>query len=212
MFEQKRKRLVENLKLEGRIKSKSVEEAFLKIPRENFVTESVKNFAYADTPLEIGSGQTISAPHMVAIMCEALDVNKGHKILEIGAGSGYHSAIVSELVGKNGRIYTVERHGNLAEFAENNLKKTKIKNVIVKIGDGSLGLEEYSPYDRIYVTCSAPNIPQPLIDQLKDGGKMLIPVGRMFSKLVLIEKEKGKIKEKDLGGCSFVPLVGKFGF
>jgi protein-L-isoaspartate(D-aspartate) O-methyltransferase len=145
-------------------------------------------------------------------MCEALDVNKGHKILEIGAGSGYHSAIVSELVGKNGRIYTVERHGNLAEFAENNLKKTKIKNVIVKIGDGSLGLEEYSPYDRIYVTCSAPNIPQPLIDQLKDGGKMLIPVGRMFSKLVLIEKEKGKIKEKDLGGCSFVPLVGKFGF
>jgi len=212
MFEEKRRRLVELLKREGRIKSKSVEDAFLKIPRENFVPESVKHFAYADTPLEIGTGQTISAPHMVAIMCEALDIKENQKILEIGAGSGYHSAIVSQLVGKNGQVYTVERYSNLAEFAKNNLKKTKIENVIVEVGDGSLGLKQYSPYDRIYVTCAAPDIPQPLIDQLIDGGKLLIPVGRMFSKLISIEKEKGKIKERDLGGCSFVPLIGKYGF
>ena len=212
MFEEKRKQLVELLKREGRIKSKNVEKAFLKIPRENFVTESVKRLAYVDTPLEIGNGQTISAPHMVAIMCEELDIKKDQKILEIGAGSGYHSAIVSELVGKKGCVYTVERFSNLAEFAKNNLKKTKIENVIVKVGDGSLGLEEYSPYDRIYVTCASPDVPQPLIDQLIDRGKMLIPVGRMLSNLILIEKEKGKIKKKDLGGCSFVPLVGKYGF
>ena len=212
MFEEKRRQLVELLKREGRIKSKSVEKAFLKIPRENFVTERAKHLAYLDTPLEIGNGQTISAPHMVAIMCEELDIKKDQKILEIGAGSGYHSAIVSELVGKNGRVYTIEKYSNLAEFAKDNIKKTKIENVIVKVGDGSLGLEEYSPYDRIYVTCAAPDVPQPLIDQLVDGGKMLIPVGRMFSNLVFIEKEKGNIKKKDLGGCSFVPLVGKYGF
>jgi protein-L-isoaspartate(D-aspartate) O-methyltransferase len=177
-----------------------------------FVPDSLKKHAYADTPLEIGNGQTISAPHMVAIMCEALDIKKEQKILEIGAGSGYHAAIVSKLVGENGHVYTIERFKSLAEKAKKNLKQANVTNVTVEIGDGSEGLPKYSPYDSIYVTCAAPKIPNQLIDQLKDPGKLLIPVGRMICQLELVEKKGEKVKIKDLGGCAFVPLVGKEGY
>lgn len=211
-YEEKRINLVKQLILERRIKSKEVEKAFLEVKREEFVPENIKHYAYIDSPLEIGQGQTISAPHMVAIMVEDLDIKKGQKILEIGAGSGYHAAIVSKLVGENGHVYSIERFVSLGENAKKNLKKTKIKNVTIEIGDGSEGLQKYAPYDRIYVTCAAPDIPQPLIDQLKDGGKLMIPVGRMFCQLELIEKIKDKIHSKNLGGCAFVPLVGKYGF
>jgi len=211
-YEEKRINLVKQLILERRIKSKEVEKAFLEVKREEFVPENIKNYAYIDSPLEIGNGQTISAPHMVAIMVEGLDIKKGQKILEIGAGSGYHAAIVSRLVGDKGHVYSIERFVNLGENAKKNLEKTKIKNVTIEIGDGSEGLQKYAPYDRIYVTCAAPDVPQPLIDQLKDGGKLMIPVGRMFCQLELIEKVKDKIHSKNLGGCAFVPLVGKYGF
>lgn len=211
-YEERRAQLVEQLKIEGRICTKEVERAFLEIPRENFVPESIKRYAYLDTPLEIGNSQTISAPHMVAIMVEALDTKKGHKILEIGAGSGYHAAIVSKLVGEKGHVYTIERFPILAENAKKNLKNTSITNVTVEVGDGSLGLPKYAPYDRIYVTCAAPCIPPPLIEQLKDKGKLMIPVGQMISTLELIEKVGDKIISKDLGGCAFVPLVGKHGY
>ena len=211
MFKYERERLIQKLVLEGYIKSDKVKDAFLKIPREAFVPDYKKTFAYRDSPLEIGSGQTISAPHMVAIMCEALDIHEGQKILEIGAGSGYHAAIVSQLVGEKGHVYTIERFGSLAENAEENLKNTGNTNVTVEVGDGSEGLKKYAPYDRIYVTCAAPNIPQQLLDQLKDFGKLLIPVGNMYCELQLIEKKDKKISTKNLGGCVFVPLVGKYG-
>lgn len=212
MFENERKKLISNLKKHNYIKSKNVEKAFLEIPREEFIPDHLKKCAYSDTPLQIGMGQTISAPHMVAIMCEALDLKEGQKILEVGAGSGYHAAVASKLVGKSGHVYTIERISSLAENAKNNLEKTKIKNVTIEEGDGSEGLPKYGPYDRIYVTCAAPNVPEPLIEQLKEGGKMLVPVGKMFCKLELIEKKDGEIISKDLGGCAFVPLVGKHGF
>ena len=209
--EENRKNLVELLKKQGRIKSKVIEKAFLEIPRENFIPTIFKKNAYLDTPLEIGNGQTISAPHMIAIMCEELDLKKGQKILEIGTGSGYHAAIIAKIIEPKGKIYTIERHKELAENAKQNLKNINIKNVIVEIGDGSEGLKKNAPYDRIYVTCSAPNIPQPLIEQLKDPGKMLIPVGGTFCTLYFLEKINGKIKKENRGGCAFVPLIGKYG-
>jgi len=212
MYEAKRKELVEELEREGRIKTDEVKKAFLEVPREEFVPEAMRDYAYVDTPLEIGNGQTISAPHMVAIMCEALDIKRGQKILEIGAGSGYHAAIVSKLVGEAGHVYTVERFSSLAEEAQKNLDRVGVKNVTVKVGDGSEGFSEHAPYERIYVACAAPKTPRPLVDQLNDPGKLMVPVGQLMCKLKLIEKKEGKLIEKDLGGCAFVPLVGKHGF
>jgi len=212
MFKDSRESLVASLKIEGRIKTAEVEKAFLEVPRENFVPEILKNYAYVDTPLEIGNGQTISAPHMVAIMCEALDIKKGQSILEIGAGSGYHAAIVSKIIGEKGHIYTVERFSSLAVRAKKNLENTGIKNVTVETGDGSEGLPQHAPYGRIYVTCAAPEIPTPLLEQLKDSGKMLVPIGRLICNLELIEKKGNRVTSKDICGCSFVPLIGKHGF
>jgi protein-L-isoaspartate(D-aspartate) O-methyltransferase len=211
-YEIKRAELVKRLIFEGRIYSKEVEQAFLETPREVFVPDSIKKHAYLDTPLEIGNGQTISAPHMVAIMVEGLDIKKGQKILEIGAGSGYHAAIVSKLIGKDGHLYTIERHSTLAVNAKKNILDAGITNITIETGDGSRGLSKFAPYDRIYVTCAAPGIPPPLIEQLKDKGKLMIPVGKTICELKLIEKKAEKLIESDLGGCSFVPLVGKHGF
>ena len=210
--EEKRIDLIKQLILEKRIKTKEVEKAFLEIKREDFLPDNKRKYAYIDTPLEIGNGQTISAPHMVAIMVEGLDIKKGQKILEIGAGSGYHAAIVSKLVGDSGHVYSIERYRSLVENARKSIEKSNIKNVTIINGDGSAGFEKDSPYDRIYVTCAAPDIPQPLIDQLKENGKLMIPVGRMLSQLILVEKIEGKIKRTNLGGCAFVPLIGKYGF
>ena len=211
-YEEKRFDLVKQLILEGRIKTKEVERAFLDVKREEFVPDHFKHYAYVDSPLEIGHGQTISAPHMVAIMVEGLDIKKGQKILEVGAGSGYHAAIVSKLIGKDGHIYTIERHTTLAENAKKNIKNAGITNITIETGDGSQGLSKYGPYDRIYVTCAAPGIPPPLIEQLKNKGKLMIPVGKTICELKLIEKKGDKLIENDLGGCSFVPLVGKHGY
>ncbi|MEA3457616.1 MAG: protein-L-isoaspartate O-methyltransferase [Candidatus Thermoplasmatota archaeon] len=211
-YREKRKALIEKLKREGRIKTDEVEKAFLEVPREEFVSEAMRSYAYVDTPLEIGNGQTISAPHMVAIMCEALDIKKGQKILEIGTGSGYHAAIVSKLVGESGHVYTVERFSLLAEKAQEHLEIAGVKNITIEVGDGSEGFSEHAPYERIYVTCAAPKTPRLLVDQLSDPGKLMVPVGRFMCELKLIEKKEGKLIEKDLGGCAFVPLVGKHGF
>jgi protein-L-isoaspartate(D-aspartate) O-methyltransferase len=212
MFEHDKKQLALRLRKEGYIKSNRVEHAFLTIPREEFVPRNLRNYAYVDTPLDIGNGQTISAPHMVAIMCEALDIQKGHNILEIGTGSGYHAAIVAELVGKTGVVYSIERFASLATRAQQNLQNIHCSNVKVEVGDGSCGLPAYQPYDRIYVTCAAPSIPQALIDQLKDPGKLLIPIGDMYCELTLLVKEKKRQTLHQLGGCVFVPLVGRYGF
>lgn len=212
MYEKERQRLVSQLENQGYIKTQAVKDSFLKIPREEFVPRSVQHYAYVDTPFDIGNGQTISAPHMVAIMCEALDIQEGMNILEIGAGSGYHAAIVASLVGKTGKVFTIERFESLAQQAIENLTNTHITNVTVEIGDGSCGLPTHQPYDRIYVTCAAPSVPDPLLDQLRDPGKLLIPIGDISCELTLIEKKQGKTTTHYLGGCMFVPLIGKYGF
>lgn len=202
--------LLNNLIQGGYLSKPSVIRAMESIPRELFVPPDKKGFAYVDKPLQIGQGQTISAPHMVALMAEALDLHDGHKVLEIGTGSGYHAAIISQIIG-DGHIYTIERHKILVNHAKKNLAKAGISNVTVLQGDGSLGFPKYSPYHRIYVTCASPKIPPPLIDQLTDYGKLLIPVGRLYCRLMLLEKNKD-FHKRDLGGCVFVPLIGKKGY
>lgn len=211
MFEQEREYLVNTLLKERYIKSEQVKQAFLSVPRESFIPPRFRDYAYVDSPLDIGNGQTISAPHMIAIMCEALDIKHGQKILEIGTGSGYHAAIVAQIVGKTGKVYTIERFDSLAEKAKENLTRTGITNVIIEVGDGSCGLPLYQPYDRIYVTCAAPSAPPPLLEQLMDPGKLLVPIGDMYCELTLFEKKKKKIVSQRLGGCMFVPLIGKYG-
>ena len=211
MFDKKRNKLVEKLKKNCYILSKDVEIAFLETPREKFVIEKFLDSSYIDSPLEIGNGQTISAPHMVAIMCEALKIKPGQKILEIGSGSGYHAAIVSKLVGKKGHVYTIERIPALADFAKKNLKSAEINNVTVEIGDGSCGLKKFAPYDIIYVTCAAPDVSPSYYNQLKNNGKLLIPIGRQICELMLFEKLNKNFVSKNLGGCAFVPLIGKYG-
>jgi len=211
-FELQRQQLVRQLQQENRVISGPVKEAFLSVRREHFVLASQKKYAYVDRPLSIGCKQTISAPHMIAIMVEALDVSPGQKILEIGAGSGYHAAIVSYLVGKQGMVYSVERISSLAEYAQVNLKKEGIDNVIVVVGDGSLGLSSYAPYDRVYVTCAAPAVPQGLIGQLKNNGSLIIPVGDQICDLQKITKNDEMITVEHICSCAFVPLIGKEGF
>ncbi|MCK4623852.1 MAG: methyltransferase domain-containing protein, partial [Phycisphaerae bacterium] len=148
---------------------------------------------------------------MVMIMCTLLDVRKGMNILEIGAGSGYHSAILAELPSSKGRVYSIERIPELIEFARRNLSDAGYQNVVVTTGDGTLGLPEYAPYDRITVACAAPAIPPPLVEQLKRGGKMVIPIGEFMQELYLVHKNDVVSKERS-GGVVFVPLIGEYGF
>ncbi len=211
-LEEQKKAVIEKLIKEGYIKSKRVIDALLKVPREEFLPEHLKKYAYVDTPLEIGYGQTISAIHMVGLMSELLDLKPGMKVLEIGTGCGYHAAVTAEIVGKDGLVVSIERIPELAEKAERTLRKLGYDNVIVVVGDGTLGYEPLAPYDRIYATASGPKIPKPLINQLKDGGKLLMPVGRYLQKLVLAEKRGDKVIIKDCGPVAFVPLIGKEGF
>ena len=208
VFETQRNRLIEELRHHGI--SEHVLDALRSVPRHLFIPENEQQHAYADYPLTIGMGQTISAPHMVAIMCDVLDIQDGMKILEVGAGSGYHAAVMAHLAG-SGHVYAVEIIESLASFARENLKKAGIKNVTVVVEDGSVGLPVYAPYDRISVACAAPDIPSVLMDQLKPHGKLVIPVGRTFQELYLVTKTNGIIKEAK-GGVVFVPLVGKKGF
>jgi len=207
-FEIKRNRLIEELR-QHRI-SERVLSAMKQVPRHLFVPENEQRNAYGDYPLPIGYGQTISAPHMVAIMCDILDIKDGMKVLEIGGGSGYHAAVMAMLAG-SGHVYTVERIEALALFARDNLEKAGIKNVTVIVEDGSLGLPGFAPYDRISVAAASPEILDTLTDQLKTGGKLVIPVGKYYQELYLVTKTDG-LKKEAKGGVVFVPLVGKKGF
>ncbi|MDH4123001.1 MAG: protein-L-isoaspartate O-methyltransferase [Thermoplasmata archaeon] len=213
-FLERRKRLVSNLVSAGYIRTKEVEKAMMKIPRENFVPRDLLTEAYIDTPLPIGKGQTISAPHMVAIMLEELMLEQGQKVLEIGAGSGYHAALTAELVSPGGFVYTIERIPELVGFARANIEKAGYGNCVEVIeGDGSKGYPENSPYDRIFVACGAPDLPKPLISQLAEDGVMLVPVGgRYFQDLIRARKKKGKLLTENRGGCVFVPLIGEYGY
>jgi protein-L-isoaspartate(D-aspartate) O-methyltransferase len=210
-----RKRLVEELVRAGYIRSDKVLKAFMRVPREIFVPEPYRDIAYQDTPLPIGFGQTISAPSIVAYMIELLDPDIGMKVLEVGAGSGYASAILAEIVApkdvpreKWGHVYAVEYVEELAEFARKNLERAGYSDrVTVVAGDGSRGLPEYAPYDRILVSAAAPFIPKPLVDQLGDPGRMVIPVGEYFSQqLYVVEKMGGKVNVRRDIEVLFVPL------
>lgn len=198
----------------GYVVTRSVESAMRSVPREQFLPEGIRQDAYVDSPLPIGEGQTISAPHMVAIMVEKLDLVPGNKVFEIGAGSGYHAAVVAEMVRPDGHVFTMERIASLARFAEQNLTAAGYGDIVsVSVGDGSKGLPEEAPFDRIFVACGAPDVPAPLLDQLADGGKMLVPVGgRMYQDLIKVEKRDGKVLKESHGGCVFVPLIGEFGY
>jgi len=208
-------RLVENLEREGIIKSEKVKRAFLRVPRYKFVLERYKEYAHVDEPLPIPAGQTISAPHMVAIMLELAELKEGMNLLEVGTGSGWNAALIYELVRQD--VYTIERIPELAEFAKRNLKRAGYKNKVhVIVGDGTKGFPPKAPYDRIIVTAGAPKVPEPLIEQLKVGGKILIPVGsyHLWQELLEVIKisEDNKIKIKNHGGVAFVPLIGEHGW
>ncbi|MEM5871787.1 MAG: protein-L-isoaspartate(D-aspartate) O-methyltransferase [Candidatus Aenigmatarchaeota archaeon] len=203
-FREKREYMVSDLIANGYLKTEKIIKVFLKVPRHFFVQEHQIPYAYADYPLPIPGGQTISAPHMVAMMTELLEPKRSDKILEIGAGSGYQAAILAKLVRK---VYTIEVNENLVEFAKNNLAKANIKNVEVIHADGSLGYPDKKPYDKIIVTCATPEIFDSWISQLKSNGIVLAPVGGGFyQELIRLKKtHKGMIKE-NYGLCAFVPL------
>lgn len=213
-YDYERNRLVDSLKLRRYVTSAAVEAAMRQVPREEFLPAEIRDEAYVDTPLPIGEGQTISAPHMVAIMVEHLELKPGLKVLEIGTGSGYHAAVCAEVIAPDGHIYTMERIVSLASYAEKNLKKTGYsKLVTVILGDGTRGLPEHAPFDRIFVAAGAPDIPPPLTDQLSEGGQLLIPVGgRWYQDLVRLTRKGKKLEKENFGGCVFVPLIGEYGY
>ena len=210
-YDESRRRLVEALINEGILKSPWVIEAMRKVPRERFVLPFYRKQAYSDHPLPSEGGQTISAPHMVAIMTELLDLKPGHKVLDIGSGTGYHAAVMAEIVGPEGRIYGVEVIPQLVEIARDNLKEMGYENIEIHAGDGSVGMRSRAPFDRILVACAPPEIPPPLVEQLKDGGKMVIPVGVGEQRLMLVEKNGGEIERSFHGHCIFVPMKGRYG-
>ncbi|NOZ82944.1 MAG: protein-L-isoaspartate(D-aspartate) O-methyltransferase [Euryarchaeota archaeon] len=211
-YEEERRRMVERLIASGYLRSQRVIDAMLTVPRHLFVPEELASQAYSDEPLPIARGQTVSAPHMVAIMCEALEVESSHRVLEVGAGSGYHACVVSLLAAE---VYSIEREAELAELARRNISRAGCcGRVEVVTGDGTLGYPEKAPYHRIYVTAGAPEIPQPLVEQLAPGGKLLIPVGsRLGQELLLVEKlESGELRTQKIIDCVFVPLIGRHGW
>jgi protein-L-isoaspartate(D-aspartate) O-methyltransferase len=199
--------LIETMKNTGFLTKNKVESAIRKSPRHNFVPESMKNQAYENRPIPIIEKQTISQPSVVSRMTEWLDLKEGQKVLEIGSGSGWQSAILSNLVG-DGTIFTVERHIKLANLAKKNLEKLEIKNVKIIHGDGNLGLVEESPFDRIIVTAACKKIPEKLLQQLSMDGLLIAPVGEGIQSLVLLRKTpKGIVEIKNQKGYVFVPLV-----
>ncbi len=184
--------------------------AFYKVEREKFVPPEVRNDAYRDFPLSIGEGQTISQPYMVALMTQSLELKGDEKILEIGTGSGYQTAILAELARE---VYSIERIRVLAERARKLLEKLGYSNIKIFLSDGTLGWQESSPYDRILVTAGAREIPQPLTGQLEEKGIMVIPVGNSYSQdLRVVRKRKNRIKTATVEKCVFVPLIGKYGW
>lgn len=197
--------------LAGRgVNDSKVLQAFREVPREVFVPEPVKEHAYQDSPLSIGSGQTISQPYIVALMTELLEVKPGDKVLEVGTGSGYQAAILLKMEAK---VYGVERYSNLAKEAKE--KITALGYTIkIKIGDGTLGWREFAPFDKIVVTAAAPKAPQSLLEQLTVGGKLVIPLGSRFSQeITIVEKRaKDEFSSKAVCGCVFVPLIGEEGW
>lgn len=219
-FERQIETLAQSLRRRGYLRSESVERALRTVPREEFVLPGSRKQAYRDSPLSIGLGQTISAPHMCVIMCEGLRLEEGHTVLEVGAGSGYHAALCAEVVAPKGssnpgHVYTIEIVKGLIDFAEENLKRSGYADRVTVIhGDGGKGLPEHAPFDRMLVAAAAPDIPPPLVNQLKPGGILLIPVGSrgFYQELMMVEKDQdSNVTKRRWGGVAFVPLTGEYG-
>jgi protein-L-isoaspartate(D-aspartate) O-methyltransferase len=209
-FQKARDRMVEAQLISRGIQDPRVLEAMRKVPRHMFVDEALKDQAYGDHPIPIGDKQTISQPYIVALMTETLKLQGNEKVLEIGTGSGYQAAVLAELAA---RVFSIERFPNLAYRASQTLHKLGYKNVIVRVADGTLGWPDEAPFDAIMITAGAPKIPQPLVDQLAMGGRLVVPVGdRLSQELFLAERVPEGIKKTNLGGVRFVDLVGKWGW
>ncbi|NJE01615.1 protein-L-isoaspartate(D-aspartate) O-methyltransferase [Thermococcus sp. JdF3] len=207
------RRRVASLVEGGIIRSEAVRRAFLRYPRYLFVEKRYRDYAHVDEPLPIPAGQTISAPHMVAIMLELAELERGMNVLEVGTGSGWNAALIAELVKSD--VYTVERIPELVGFARRNLERAGVENVHVFLGDGTKGFPPKAPYDRIIVTAGAPGVPEPLIEQLKPGGRLVIPVGsrHLWQELYIVTKTgDGEIRKKRWGEVAFVPLIGEHGW
>lgn len=205
-----REKMVEEQVIRRGIKDHRVIEAMLEVERHQFVESAFRHRAYNDTPLPIGNGQTISQPYMVALMTESLMVKPDDRILEIGTGSGYQAAIVARLCQS---VFSIERDSVLAQRARKILDSLGYANIAIKVGDGTIGWQEFAPYDGIIVTAGAPMIPEKLLKQVKDGGRIVIPVGDIKSqRLCIYQKKKEKFDYSEVCSCAFVPLVGKEGW
>lgn len=209
-YERQRQRMVERQIRKRGVRSGRVLAAMERIPRHRFVPEDSCDHAYEDSPLSIGKGQTISQPFMVAVMTECAAPESDDRVLEVGTGSGYQTAILAELVRE---VYSLERIPELAERAEGLLTRLGYENVSIRVGDGSEGWREKAPFDAIIVTAGAPEIPEPLVEQLEEGGRLVIPIGSAHHQtLCTVKKERNRIRKEEGTGCVFVPLIGTFGW
>lgn len=206
-YEQQRNDMVETQIYQRGVRDELVLKAMHKVPRHEYVPPNLHDYAYQDHPLPIGENQTISQPYIVAFMTECLGLKGGEKVLEIGTGSGYQAAVLGEIAGE---VYTIEIIESLANRAKEILEKMDYKNIYVKWGDGYQGWPEKAPFDGIIVTAAPDHIPRPLIDQLKPGGRMIIPVGDYYQELILIAKSnEGEISQRSVLPVRFVPMTGK---
>lgn len=213
MLEQKKNQLIEFWRENFDFTEEELD-AFTKIKRENFIADKIKNYAYEDTPLPLTRGKTISQPTTVMIMTSALEINPGEKIFEVGTGSGYQAALLAKLTGDNGKIITTEVVPELVEFSKTNFKKAEIKNIEVHECDGSKGMKDASPFDRIIITAACRDFPQALIDQLKIGGFIIAPVGNKEEQTMIRGRklENGRLELEFLGPFLFTPMYGEYGF
>ncbi|MFL2915286.1 MAG: protein-L-isoaspartate(D-aspartate) O-methyltransferase [Nitrospinia bacterium] len=205
-----RRKMVEEQLVERGVKNLSVLEAMSRVPRHLFAQDSLQHRAYGDTPLPIGENQTISQPYIVGAMTEALALKGEERVLEIGTGSGYQTAIIAELCRQ---VFTIERLNNLSRKAQNILESLNYMNIVFKMFDGTYGWPDQAPFDAILITASAPEIPDSLVKQLGDGGRLVAPIGGADKqKLVVLTKKGDRVSRRDLVNCKFVPLIGKYGW
>lgn len=212
-YAKQRKKMVDSQIRSRGVRDERVMRAMEKIPRHLFIDEGLIDQAYNDNPLPIGEKQTISQPYIVALMTEALELKGREKVLELGTGSGYEAAILAELAD---RVFTIERIASLAQKARKLLESLNYYNVVIRVGDGTYGWREESPFDAIAVSAGSPSIPRMLVEQLAIGGRLVIPVGSRYSqsliKLTRLSENPDDVKREDLGGCRFVNLIGEHGW
>lgn len=206
-----RKRMINEQIMARGITDAAVLRVMEQLPRHLFVGEALKNQAYIDAPISIGEGQTISQPYIVALMTEALKLTGTERVLEIGTGCGYQTVILAKLAKQ---VYTIERFKSLGLSARSTFKQMGLRNIVIRIGDGSAGWPEAAPFDRILMTCASPNVPMRLIEQLSVGGILVAPVsaGTDQQKMLRLTKTQTGVDTQDLGDCRFVKLVGRFGY